>query len=240
MISFALVLILSFPWFAFPLSITDAHKEYLYGDYDKAIAIAKGLRENDETLYFLCLFHIKIGSYPKARIFLRKLIRRFPDSRFYDLGIIKLADTYFLGKDYAQAKAIYLKIADDSNTSNNMPLVLLRLAQIASREGDWAQKKKYLKQLNSQYPKSPEIRFAKVLEALGDFFTIQVGAFSVRANALALAEELRDDYSAYIVEDKKSTYPIYKVRIGRFKSYYDAKKVSAKLLNEGYPTRIYP
>ncbi len=234
-----LVFIFSFQILCFPLSITDAHKAYLRGDYDEAIRCAKGLREDAQVLYFLGLAYIKVGKYSAARTFLRKLIRRFPNSKFYDSGMIKIADTYFLNKDYARAKELYLEI-ERRSVSNGMPLVLLRLAQISSRNGDWSEKKKYLRRIKSKYPKAGEMKFVKVLEALGDFFTIQVGAFSVRANARSLTEELKSQYSSYIVEDKKGSYPIYKVRVGRFKSRYEAQKVSLELLDQGYPVRIYP
>ena len=232
-------LLLFSPLTVLPLSITDVHKEYLQGNYEEAIRSAKNLRENDEVLYFLGLAYIKIGKYPVARVFLRKLIRRFPNSGFYNSGMIKIADTYFLDKDYPQAKELYLEI-EKRAVSASMPLVLLRLAQIASREGRWSEKGKYLRRIKLKYPKASEIKFVKLLEAFGDFFTIQVGAFSVKTNARSLVEELKSEYSPYIVEDKKGSYPIYKVRVGRYKSRYEAQKVSSKLLNEGYPTRIYP
>ena len=56
-----------------------------------------------------------------------------------------------------------------------------------------------------------------------------------------LARELkRKKYRVYIVRDTKGLYPIYKVRVEKFKNRYDAQKTSAKLLREGYPARIYP
>ena len=227
------------PLTVLPLSITDVHKKYLQGNYQEAIRSAKYLRENDEVLYFLGLAYIKIGKYSTARVFLRKLTGRFPDSKFYDSGKIKTADTYFLDKDYPRAKALYLEI-EKKGDSGSMPLALLRLAQIASREGQWSEKGKYLKRIKIKYPNASEIKFVKLLEAFGDFFTIQVGAFSVKANARSLAEELKSEYSPYIVEDEEGSYPIYKVRVGRFKSRYEARKISSKLLDSGYPTRIYP
>ena len=225
---------------AWALSITDIHKEYLQGNYAEAIRKAKDLRESDESLYYLGLSYIKIGSYSKARTPLRRLIRRFSSSQFYELGMIRIADTYFLEKDYSRAKDLYLEIKERSPSSDNMPLVLLRLVQIASREGKWGEKGKYIKCIKSKYPKAAEMKFIKVLETLGDFFTIQIGAFNIKKNALSLAEKLKGEYSSYIVKEKKGNYLFYKVRVGRFKNRYDAQKVSSKLLNEGYPARIYP
>jgi len=239
-ISLVLVFVFSISFSGYPLSITDVHKEYLYGNYEEAIGIAKDLCESDEALYYLGLSYIKIGDYPKARTSLRRLTRRFSDSLFYEPGIVKLADTYFLEKDYSKAKELYFEIEQRSSSGNFLPAVLLRLAQIASRQGKWDQKTKYIKRIKSKYSRSSEMKFVKVLEDLGDFFTIQVGAFSVRKNALLLVEELNDEHSPYIVKEKKGNYLLYKVRVGRFKSRYDAEKVSSKLLNDGYPARIYP
>jgi len=235
-----ILLLLCLPLRAWASSITDVHKEYLFGNYEEAIKIAKDLRESDETLYYLGLSYIKIADYLRARTSLRRLVRRFSDSLFYVPGMIKIADTYFLEKDYLKAEELYLEIEQRSSSDDFMPAVLLRLAQIASRQGKWDEKTKYIKRIKSKYPKASEMKFVKVLEVLGDFFTIQVGAFSVRKNALLLVEELKDDYSPYIVKEKKGNYLLYKVRVGRFKNRYDVQKVSSKLLNEGYPARIYP
>ncbi len=239
-ISLVLVFIFSISFSVFPLSITDVHKEYLYGNYDDAIKIAKDLRESDETLYYLGLSYIKIGDYSKARTSLRRLLHRFPGSSFYEPSMIKLADTYFLEKDYSRAKELYFEIEQRAASDDFSPAVLLRLAQIASRQGKWDEKTKYTRCIKSKYPKASEMRFVKVLDALGDFFTIQVGAFGVRKNALLLVEELKDEYSPYIVKERKGNYLLYKVRVGKFKNRYDAQKVSSELLNGGYPARIYP
>jgi tetratricopeptide (TPR) repeat protein len=236
----AVLVLAVLPLQGWTLSITDLHKEYLYGDYEEAIKIANDLRENDQVLYYCGLCYVKLGDYPKARIVLRRLVKRFPNSQFYEPGMIKIADTYFLEKDYSRARQLYLEIEKRCSFDDSMPLVLLRLVQVASRRGEWGKKAEYIKRMKSKYPKANEMRFIKVLESLGDFFTIQLGAFSVKKNAFLLVEELKDKYSPYIVEDKKGSYPLYKVRVGRFKSRYDAENVLSRLLNEGYPARIYP
>jgi len=225
---------------AFALSITDAHKDYLYGNYDDAIAKALKLPDSDEAIYFLGLSYTKIANYSKARPFFRKLIRHYPKSKFYDLSMVKLADTYFFEKDYSQAKALYLEMEERDPNRNTMPLVFLRLAQMASRQGAWSEKKKYLRKIKNKYPKSSEIKFVQVLEDLGDFFTIQVGAFSVKDNALLLIEELKDEYSPYIIKEKKGSYLLYKVRVGKFRKRYDVEKAFSNLLDKGYPAKIYP
>jgi len=115
--------------------------------------------------------------------------------------MVKIADTYFLQKDYSRAKELYLEIEQRSPSGDFMPVVLLRLAQITSRQGKWDERSKYIRRIKSKYPKASEMKFVKVLEALGDFFTIQVGAFSIRKNALLLVEV-----------SKRGLFPIYRQR----------------------------
>jgi len=239
-ISLVLIFVFSISFIGYPFSITDAHKDYLYGNYDDAIAKALKLPDNDETIYFLGLSYMKIANYSKARPFFRKLIRHYPKSKFYDLSMVKLADTYFFEKDYSQAKALYFEMEERDPNRNTMPLVFLRLAQMASRQGVWSEKEKYLRKIKNKYPKSSEMKFVRVLEDLGDFFTIQVGAFSIRENALLLIEELKDEYSPYIIKEKKGSYLLYKVRVGKFRKRYDVEKAFSNLLDKGYPAKIYP
>lgn len=238
---FLAILCFCFTTYAWGLSLEDAQEDYLSGDYQAAVNKARRLRETDQSLYFLGLTHIKTADYAKARVYLRKLIKRFPDSELHDAGMMKLADTYFLQKDYDNAAELYKAIESRCPKLDNKALLFLRQAQIASRQGNWEDRKKYLKLIKSKYSNSPEMKFVEVLESYGDFFTVQAGAFSEKKNALSFAEELTGkNYPADIFEDRKGPYTLYKVRVGRYKSRYEAEKISSQLMNEGYPVRIYP
>ena len=225
---------------AYSFSIDNAYKRYLLGDYQGAIDEALKLRQNDQVLYFLGLAYIKLGDYTNARVYLSKLLKRFPDSQFYEEGLLKFADTYFLYKNYTTAKDLYEKILKKHPTFNFLPTVYLRLAQIASKEGEWDDKKKYLQKIRIRFPKSPEIQLVEVLENYGDYFTIQVGAFSKQKNALSLREELEDKYPTYVVHDKRGSLDIYKVKVGKYRERTEADSVYQQLRKQGYPARIYP
>lgn len=237
---FVLAAVLWLPAAAHAFSLSEAHKDYLSGNYEEALYKAETLPKNGQTLYFLGLVHVKTGEYDKARLYLRKVIKRYPDSGICQKSMVKLADTYFLKEDYGNAAELYNEIRRRYPSLDNMPVVLLRLAQIAGRQGKWDEKNKYVRLIRDKYPRASEIKFVKVLEGYGDSFTVQVGAFSKRENALSLKEELNEQYDTYVSEDEKNGYSIYKVRIGKFKKRYDAEKAAKTLLNEGYPVRIYP
>ena len=221
-------------------SLSDAHKDYLYGDYEAAISKANRLRENDQTLYFLGLIHMKMADYSQARTHFRRLMRIYPQSKHYDAGLVKLADTYFLEENFIYAKSRYEEIKRKYSGFNYQPLVYLRLAQIASKQGDWKSKDEYIRKIKKKYPLSPEAEFAAQLAEHKNFFTVQVGAFTNGKNAQTLKEELSKKYAVYIKEDIKGRSIFYKVRVGMFKERSQAERVYRKLFNAGYPARIYP
>ena len=78
-----LFLVFSVSQDAYSISLKDAQKDYLYGNYHEAIQKAHLLKPTDETLYFLGLAYTKIGNYPKAQVYLNKLIKRYPSSLFH-------------------------------------------------------------------------------------------------------------------------------------------------------------
>ncbi len=221
-------------------TIRDVYEDYLFGDYHEAIKKAQDLRENDEVLYFLGLIHTKVGEYSKARIYLRKLLGRFPSSQFYEQGLVKLADTYFLEGNLSRAKELYRDIVQKHPNFHHLPTAYLRLAQIASKEGDWNLKRMYLRLIEEKYSDCSEMRFVKILQSYGDFFTIQVGAFSKKENALTVKKELEPKFPAYIVDDKKGGITLHKVRVGKYEKRDEAKRVFLQLLEQGYPAIIYP
>jgi len=225
---------------AYALSLSEAQLDYLSGNYEEARRKAERLRADEDVLYFLGVVNSKIGEYQQARRYLRKLCKYYPGSRLCSQAMLKIADTYFLEKDYERAHDYYRQLQQRHPSFDNMPTVLLRLAQIASRKGQWDEKNKYLKIIKQKFPQSSESRYASILEDYGDFFTVQVGAFSERKNAFVLYNELSKKYKPYIVTDKRTDGMLYKVRVGKYKLRYEAEKISRMLLNEGYPARIYP
>jgi len=226
---------------AYALLLEDAQQDYLYGNYQSAITKANKLKENSDVLYFLGLVHMKMGDYYKARSYFNRLLERFPGSAESGEAYLKLADSYFLAKELDKAKDLYEDVIERTLDPDRLPLAYLRLAQIASKEGNWDKKKEYVNILRNKHSNSEEIKFLDILESYGDFFTIQVGAFGTKRNALVLQEELKKKgYKAYTVTDETSELPLYKVRVGKFKQQWEVKKFAKELLGKGYPARIYP
>jgi len=221
-------------------SLDEAYKDYLNNDYEEALQKAKSLTQNDEVLYFLGLVYTKIGNYPQAREYLILLTSNYPRSKFYEQGVLKMADTYFLEGDSSKARPFYESIEKKLTASNYLPLAYLRLSQIAAKEGRWEDKKRYINLLKEKYPLSNELLLADTLKKQEDFFTIQVGAFSNSKNAINLKNDLDEKYDVYILEDKNENYVLYKVRVGKFKDRKEAERTWGRLVKQGYPARIFP
>ncbi len=75
----------------------------------------------------------------------------------------------------------------------------------------------------------------------GTIYTVQVGAFSARANADTLRETLSASHKDVYVEEFSTTESTYwRVRVGRFESRPDAERAAAALTDQGYSVFITP
>jgi hypothetical protein len=149
-------------------------------------------------------------------------------------------DAYFMEDNLDKAANLYLSILRKYPDFSYKPLVYLRLAQVAAKKGNWSQKNKYLELIKTDFRDSLEYELAKRLAQRGDYFTVQVGAFSKKSNALQLVRKLKPRYSAYIVEETGQDLVLYKVRVGKFKRKSEVQVVYDRLLKDGYSARIYP
>jgi tetratricopeptide (TPR) repeat protein len=220
-----------------------AYESYLLGDYHNSLFEGLDVSSDpkaDEALYLSGMSYFKLGRYPEARNCFRKIIKSFRRSKFYKPSLVKLGDVYFLEGSYKRARSVYRAILNENLAKEYKPLVYLRLAQIAAKLGEWSQEKKYIRIIKNEYPHSIEREYADILEDRGYFFTIQVGAFSYKNNALALREELEARYPVYLVKEKLGDLVLYKVRVGKFKSRKQVEAIQRSLIEEGYPARIYP
>lgn len=66
-------------------------------------------------------------------------------------------------------------------------------------------------------------------------FTIQVGSFTSRSNAIRLQKELRRAYQdVYITALKTQEHTYYRVRLGTFKTREEAYRFATRLAQDGY------
>lgn len=83
---------------------------------------------------------------------------------------------------------------------------------------------------------TPSTRNTNIFDAL---YTIQVGSFSDRGNAVVLKEKLDSDYDDVRVESiRVSGDDYYRVRVGRYSDRKDAERDASKLRRDGHRGRI--
>jgi tetratricopeptide (TPR) repeat protein len=225
---------------AFAVTISDVQKEYLNGSLEDALSLAKKLPENDESCYHLGLIYMKIGNFSESRSYFLKIMENMKTSPYYEQALTKFADTSYLENDFAKAKQLYEDLEKKGDAFSFAPVVYLRLAQIANKEGNWQARDTYINTLKTKYPDSAEMTIARTLKDDSDFFTVQVGAFGEKKNATELLQELQGKFEVYILTERKNSLNLYKVRVGRFKDRKLAQEASYQLIKLGYPARIFP
>ena len=66
-------------------------------------------------------------------------------------------------------------------------------------------------------------------------FTVQVGAFKNKSNAVKYKYQLAKSYhNAHIIKDKNYKDLVYRVRVGRFANIKDAERFTEKIINQGF------
>lgn len=83
---------------------------------------------------------------------------------------------------------------------------------------------------------TPSTRDTSIFDAL---YTIQVGSFSDRGNAVGLKTELENEYEDVRVESVRvSGDDYYRVRVGRYSDRKDAERTASRLRRDGHRGRI--
>ncbi len=220
---------------------------YMQGDFTGAINYCNGCLERsdcpdkDEALFISGESYASSKDFVRARESFRGVYKKYPGSIYASQAILRVADCYFLEGDYENAEEIYTYFVETNPQSAFLPVALLKLTYTKRKLGKWPIVKQYADILNSKFPGSFEAKEAKVLADAETYFTIQVGAFGEKNNALSLMRKLQvDGFEPYITEGKFDGRTIYKVRVGKIDQRRDAEQVYQRLVNNNYPAQIYP
>ncbi|MFC1514978.1 SPOR domain-containing protein [Candidatus Omnitrophota bacterium] len=215
-------------------------------DFARVIQIAeKYLDQNspdkERILYFLAEAYVGTSNLPKARETLRSLYKQFPNSLYAKKATMRIADTYYLESNYAQAKRLYSYYLEQYSDDVYLPTAYLKLAYCEEKLGNWKGKRYYMDVIAEKFPKSIEAEALDELERRGFHFVVQVGAFRDQKNARDLGAKLKNDgFSAYVAEASEDGNLFYKVRIGMFAKRSSAESELEALIKKGYPARIFP
>ncbi|RKY37163.1 MAG: hypothetical protein DRP78_01825 [Candidatus Omnitrophota bacterium] len=220
----------------------------LNGNYQKAYNLCSKLEHNAgknsiaEIFYLqgVCLIHLQ--DYAQARDVLKKGLRK-ADS---DLAIeiyLGIADTYFMEYSFDKAISIYKQLLTKYKKNEDyLSAVYFKLGKAYQKKSDWVNSEYYFSLLKKKYPQSLETELASMYLSEGNFFTIQVGCFTSKKNALKLCKDLKNKgYESYMTSLKAKKKKLYRVRVGKFVSRFAAEYAQEELKNkEALPTHIFP
>jgi tetratricopeptide (TPR) repeat protein len=255
-ITFPFFLLLIF--FFFPLSrgnaadavtLTDVQSAFLQKNYTKTKELVEAFvaqpadpKEKIEALYYASVSDLWLGQYLTARKTIRRVIDAKPDRAMHDKASLALIDTYYMEGNYREALRRAEDLLEHSPQSEFLSSIYLKMARIHLKLAHWKKGREYLQKIIEEFPNSLERYQVDQLMQESQFFAVQVGSFQDRTKAEASAEDLqkKGEY-AYIVETSaEDGKKFYRVRVGKFRLFGDAKKLEAKLKRQGYPTKIYP
>lgn len=243
---------------AYALDLDKVKINLLSADYagaikegERVLAASSASSENlDELYYILGLSYLKSGNYLRASDIFEIILKEFKNSLFKDQTLLGLGDALFLKGDYAGAGGKYRELLNAKNGKDLLPALYYRLSQASFKQGKTEQAKEYLNKLKSDFPQSLEVRLSRELFPLtaapaqtgpAFYYTVQVGSFSNKANAVNLVKKLQGyGYPAFMEEGVSKDKINYRVRIGKFKSRAEAQDMENKLSKQGYPTKIIP
>jgi tetratricopeptide (TPR) repeat protein len=250
------------------LNLDKIKAAYLNGEYRAAISGGEKILLTsvnhagfDELYYYLGLSYLKDSNFIRSADMFNRILSEFANGKYRAQAQLALGDVYFLQGDFEKAKSAYEVLANNPDQKLKSAL-LYRQSQLALKLGDFAKNKELQEQLKTEYPFSLEAKqdkgvFISVAQtskpvetkaeskteviaehASGDF-SVQVGVFSSKDNAINLATELaKKGFSTYIEDAEIDGKASYRVRVGRSSTQQEALELQIQLQQQGYPTKI--
>ena len=235
--------------YAESLTITDVHVLFMQKDYAKTKEVAQALaaqtdftQEKSEALYYAGLSDLWLGKYQSARQLIQQSLNGQPSHNIQDMASLALIDSYYMEGDYQKSLRMSQNFIDSNPQSEFSSAAHLKIARSHLKLAHWKEGREILQMIIQKYPNSLERFYVEQLLEESQFFAVQVGSFQDRVIAEGVIAELqkKGEY-AYIVEtSSQEGKKFYRVRVGKFQQFDEAKTLESKLSKLGYPTKIYP
>jgi len=212
-----------------------------------------GLRA--DALYWLASSKLAIGAADSAAVYFRRILQNHPSTSLAGWAELGLVDALYMKQEYTAAEQRCQDFLQSRSGSELIPMVLFRLFEIREARGDRASAAGILQQLVSSHPDTYQGKQAQrqltewgwgetgepsePQPAEGDY-TIQVGAFSKRSNALNLQSELKSwGYQVEMIKRAGRHRTLYLVWVGRYETREQALGEAQKLERErGLPYQV--
>ena len=208
----------------------------------KIISLFPRSRYADEALYLRGLSYLKQARYEQAREDFNQILDEYPRSNLNSEARTSLADSYYLAEDINEAIIRYRQFAIDNPRSPLLCIVYFRLGRSYQKKGRWGEAEYYFKKVRKDYPLSFEATLAAaILEEDNLYFTVQVGSFREKSNALEVRDRLKKEgQPSYLSQVQQKGELLYRVRVGKFDTRSEAVYTARQLKKKGYLAKIYP
>lgn len=207
-----------------------------------------------EVVYWLASSKLAIGAADSARVYFQRLLDNYGESSMTPWAELGLVDAFFVGQDFSLARSRCQAFLEAHPKSSLLPVALFRLAEIYEALGERGEAEGLLQRLVDDYPSTYQGDQAqRQLTEWGlsgqkqdepgveeERYTVQVGAFSKRANSLRLQAQLRSwGYQVEVVKKAGRHRHLYLVWVGSYRSREEAQR-EAEILEKqrGLPYQI--
>jgi TolA-binding protein len=224
-------------------------------DYERLLRGYANSRLRAEALYWLASSKLAIGAADTAAVHFRRLIEECPGSSMVAWAELGLIDALYMKQEFPAAQVRCQDFLRTRSGSALIPLVMFRLFEIHEALGRREEAAEILAQLVRSYPDtyqgkqaqrqltewgwSEESPMSKPQLTEGDY-TIQVGAFSKRSNAVNLQAQLRSwGYEVEMIKRAGRHRTLYLIWLGRYRTREEALRAAEKLERErGLPYQV--
>ena len=194
-----------------------------------------------ELLWISGCSFLAMGQADSALLEFEQILRSFPGSSWAQWAQLGKGDCFFAEENYDQAIAQYNRVVHDYKYSEAFPFALSGLASSFPRLKHPEEALLYQNLLKEKYPRSPEFvqnpvetekptRGAQAERLAGMKYTIQLGVFGEKQNALKLRSQFQKQGYSVRVKSKIMGGKEYRsVQLGSFVSYQEAVKLKKKL-----------
>jgi len=233
-IIFGLLIIASY---IFAQDIDEAIRLFNAIQFDEAKVLFKEIIKNGnnpriaEAYYYMGRLSINPDS---ALSYYRTVIRDCPQSRYADISYLEIVKINIARERYQDAIITLNELVRNYPDTDLKDEILFWSGISHMAIGEKEQGIKILKELITSFPKSVwSNRATNVIptkEGIKEYFAVQVGSYRNEMNARKFADEIKKKgFDAQVVEALIKENVYYRVWVGQFSTYDEAKSFSRKL-----------
>ena len=203
-----------------------------------------------EANYLAARCYLLAGEYEDAILELTKIIDSPGGSAYTSWASLTMADAYYDIKEYREAERMYYELLKPELEDDIYPLALLGLVETSRAQGRSGDADQYYKLYEDHYrsgitlesyqekskvksaerPSTAADESPDKPETSGGRYYIQIGAFSVKDNALKLAGLYRQSgYDVYMETYIENGKEFYRILIGGYNSKQQAEFIQKRL-----------